>query len=123
MEEVKMGDSWNKKKIIIAILLLISLMVGGYFLRSRVLSENSSQLDQSVEGVTTEETTKPASKINIQEVVKEKINTLQQEVSGLNVLEIASSSPQMQKIFNDIKSLEQYPTDQLKELCKKLCGL
>jgi hypothetical protein len=41
-------------------------------------------------------------------------------------VEIASSSPQMQKILNDIKSLEQYPANQAKEFCRqiyeKICG-
>jgi len=124
MEEVNKGESWNKKKIIAAVFLLILLMIGGYLFETRVLSGNSSQLAKSVKGITVEEeTTQPMAKINIQEAVKEKIDNLKQEVSGLDVLEIASSSPQVQKILNDIKSLEQYPTNQIKEICRKICGL
>jgi len=124
MEEVNKKESWNKKRIIIAVFLLILLMVGGYFFKTRDLSENSSQLTKSVKGIAAEEeTTQPMAKINIQEAVKEKIDNLKREVSGLDVLEIASSSPQVQKILNDIKSLEQYPTNQVKEICRKICGL
>jgi hypothetical protein len=126
MEEVSRGASWNKKKIFIATFLLILLIVGGYFLKTRILGVNSSQLVESVKGIATEEIKKPTVKINIQKAVKEKIDDLKQEVLGLDVLEIASSSPQVQKILNDIKSLEQYPANQAKEFCKqiyeKICG-
>jgi hypothetical protein len=124
MEEVSNGQSWNKKKIIIAFFLLAILIIGGYFLKTRILGESSPQVKESVKGATIEEiTSKPEPKVNVQEIVREKINNIRQEVSGLNILEVASSSPQVQKILNDIKSLEQYPANQIKEICKKVCGL
>jgi hypothetical protein len=126
MEEVN-TPTWNKKKIFIAVLLLLLLIVGGYFFKTHVLSKNSTQPAESVRGVSTkEETTEPDLKANIQEVVKEKINNLKQEVAGLDVVEIASSSPQVQQIISDIKSLGHYPTNQAKEFCRqiyeKICG-
>jgi nitrate reductase NapAB chaperone NapD len=124
MEEIRMQESWNKKKIFIAVFLLLLLIAGGYLFKTRVLNENLSQLAKSVKGTSTEqENTKPTLKVSVQKAIEEKINDLKQEVSGLDILEIASSSPQMQKIINDIKSLEQYPTNQVKEICKKICGL
>ena len=124
MEEVNAGASWNKKKIFIAIFLLLLLIAGGYFFKIRILDGNSSRLVKSVKGIASEEKiVEPEFEINIQEVMREKINSLKQEVSGLGMLEIASSSPQVQKILNDIKSLEQYPTNQIKEICRKICGL
>jgi hypothetical protein len=124
MEEVKTGESWNKKRVFIAGLLLILLIVGGYFLNTRVFGNNSPQLTESVKGAAVEEiTSEPAAKINVQEAVKEKIDSLKQQVSNLNISEIANSSPQVQKILEDIKSLQDYPTNQLKELCRKICGL
>jgi hypothetical protein len=126
MEEVVNGESWNKKRIAIAIVLLALLIAGGCFLKIYVLDKNSSGIKESVKGVSIEENNSSSgsdSKINIQEVVREKINSLKQEVSGLDVLEIATSSAQVQKILNDIKALEQYPTNQIKEICRKICGL
>lgn len=120
MEEVDTQETWNKKRIIIAIILLILFMVGGYILKTHFLPE----IKRSVEGISTEESVvQPAFRINIQEAVREKINRIKQDVSGLDVMEIASSSPQVQKILNDIRALEQYPTNQLKEICRKVCGL
>ncbi|MDP2585792.1 MAG: hypothetical protein Q8P29_02850 [Candidatus Levybacteria bacterium] len=124
MEEVNVGESWNKKRIFIAVFLLILLTVGGYFFRTRIFGENLLQQLRSVKGTSIkEEIPLPEFKMNVQEAVKEKINSLKQEVLGLNVLEIASSSPQVQKILSDIKSLEQYPINQVQEVCKKICGL
>lgn len=122
MEELKNEESWNKKRIFIAVFLLALLMLGGYFFKTRVLSEKSSQPEKSVEGIgAIDKNIQPEPEINIQKTVREKIDSLKQEVSGLNVLEIASSSPQVQKILRDIKSLEQYPVNQARDMCKKIC--
>lgn len=124
MEEVNTQETWNKKKIFVAVFLLILLMIGGYFFRDRIFGENPLQQLKSVKGTSIKENSPlPEFKMNVQEAVKEKINSLKQEVLGLNVLEIASSSPQVQKILQDIKSLEQYPINQAQEICKKICGL
>lgn len=121
MEEVK-SDSWNKKRIFVAILILLLLIAGGLFFRIRVLDQNSSPAVKSAVDNKVEQSS-PEIKTNIQEIMREKIDTIKQEVSSLDMLEIASSSPQVKKILNDIKSLEQYPSDQIKEACRKICGL
>jgi len=125
MEKVGLQEeSWNKKRIFIAISLLVLLIAGGYLFKTRVLSIDSSQVEKSVKGISArEENTELEFKVSVQEAVKEKIDSIKQEVSGLDVLEIASSSPQVQKILKDIKSLEQYPKNQLQEICRQICGL
>jgi hypothetical protein len=124
MEEVNSVETWNKKRIIIAIILVALLVVGGCLLKVYVLDKNSSGIKKSVKSASVEVgNLDPDSKIDVQGVVRERINNLKQEVSGLNVLEIATSSPQVQKILNDIKALEQYPANQIKDICRKICGL
>ncbi len=124
MEETRTEQSWNKKRILIALFLITILAVGGYFFKTLTLGEKSSQSEKSVRGISAKEKNPvPEFKMNVQEAVKEKINSLKQEALGLNVLEIASSSPQVQKIINDIRSLEQYPANQAKEICRQICGL
>lgn len=129
MDEIKKEESWNTKRIFAALFLITALIIVGYFLKTKVLGENSSPTDSSkaVRGTTsTKEENKEQEQglnINVQKVLQEKIESLKQAALGLNVVEIASSSPQVQKIINDIKSLEQYPTNQAKEICKQICGL
>lgn len=123
MEEIKNEESWNKKRIFTALFLIILLAVGVYFFKSLFLDASLSPQDpKAVKGVTDEKKEKEDFKMEIQEAVKEKINSLRQDVSSLNIMEVASSSPQIQKIINDIKSLEQYPTNQARELCKQICS-
>ncbi len=130
MDEIKKEESWNKKRIFAAFFLIIVLIIGGYFFKTKVLDSRSlspSNILRSVKGTSN---VKNKSKVpeeslgtNVQKAMQEKLESLKQQVTGLNVLDIASSSPQVQKIINDIKSLEQYPTNQAKEICKQICGL
>lgn len=121
MEEVGVKESWNKKRIFAALFLITLLVAGIYFFKSRVLDLNLSP--KSVKGINSEgKKEKEDFKMDIQGAVKEKINSLKQEVSSLNIMEVASSSTQIQKIINDIKALEQYPTNQARELCKQICS-
>lgn len=127
MEKVEEASSWNKKRIFAALFIIFFLAIGGYFFKTRVLDATSSNQElKSVKGISSKAKNKSNGNdvsIDIPKAVREQIDNLKQEVSGLNILEIASSSPQVQKILNDVKALEQYPTNQLKEICKKICGL
>ena len=128
MEKVNTKESWNKKRIFITLFLLALLVAGSFFFKTQVLDINT-QTDKSFKAVSSEDKKTEnqkkdeGSKINIQSAIKEKIYDLQQQVITLDVMEIASSSPQIQKIINDIKSLEQYPVNQAKEICRQICGL
>ena len=124
MEEIKSQESWNKKRIFAVIFLIILLVSGGFVFKNRILNMHLfSQDPKSVKGASSEERKREDFGMQIQGVVREKIKSLKQEVSSLNIAEVASSSPQIQKIINDIKALEQYPASQAKEICKQICGL
>jgi regulatory protein YycI of two-component signal transduction system YycFG len=121
MEEESV-QSWNKKRIFIAVFLLVLLLTGGYFFKTRILGEAQLQPSKSVEGISTKDESAELPEIDIQKAMKEKIGSLKQQVAGLNVSDIASSSPQVQKILNDIKSLQEYPGNQMKEICNSICS-
>ena len=125
MDNINARETWNKKRIFAVLFLVILLITGVYLFKSRFLDLESSPADpKSVKGVSVKDKKgKEDLTTDIKEAVKEKINSLKQEVSSLNIMEIASSSPQIQKIINDIKVLEQYPTNQAREICKQICGL
>lgn len=126
MKEVKEKESWNYKRIIIVVFLLITLAIGGFYIKSNYFKDTSSPaLSVKGESVEINENLEKEEEINInlQDALKERIQNLKKEAGNLNVLDIASSSPEIQKIINDIKGLEEYPQNQFKNICRQLCGL
>ncbi|MEK7517556.1 MAG: hypothetical protein AAB583_03320 [Patescibacteria group bacterium] len=120
---------WNKKRIFIAFFLIILFGIGVYFYKTEILgekisfftrkaSEKPSESSKSVRGANVKE----VPSIDIQKVLKEKIEELKLEASKIDVAEIASSSPQIQKLIKDIGSFRDYPANQAKEICQKICG-
>ena len=141
MEKIDPAEGvWDKKKIVIAVVLLIGLVGIGVWSKVLVLGKNrqdssfkSGKSSGTVAGVSIEgqgeSTSKNNNKMpsfsfsppNIQEEARQKLNEIKQQVSNLNVQDIASSSPQVQKVINDLKSLQQYPKDQAKQMCENIC--
>ncbi|MBI2028280.1 MAG: hypothetical protein HYT07_01595 [Candidatus Levybacteria bacterium] len=118
--------TWNKKRIFIAIFLIILLGIGTYFLITKILegkinffNAKPSESPKSVKGISVVED-KPS--FDIEKALKEKIDELKKEASKIDVEEIASSSPQIQKLIKDLNSLKEYPTNQAKEICQKVCS-
>lgn len=120
MEDIKSQDGWDKKKIIIALLILFFLGLG----LKALLFDNKIidfPLKDKVKGVSTASSPSPQS-FNPQKILEQKLEGIKQEVQNLNFVDIASSSPQVKKILNDLKALEQYPINEVKELCQKICS-
>lgn len=125
MEERNMS-SWNYKRIFIALFLLAGVIAAGYYVNMYLLGNKinlshkeqrpSSASHESVKGATSEE------RVSIQEALKEKIEELKKEASKIDVSEIASSSSQIQKLIKDLNSIKEYPVNQAKEICEKVCG-
>lgn len=136
MDKTGIIETWNKKKILITLLIVVLLI--GFGAKTFVLSKNKDFFSvhtvptflKSVMGVNTQKdkekgansTKKNTSSLPIQAVIKEKLDDLKKEVNSLNVVDIASSSPQIQKIINDLNSLKEYPANEAKEICQKICG-
>ncbi len=134
-------ERWDKKKIILAVLLLFlfagtAYAVKKYILgdeitssvRKSVVKSGSEVAGASTENKSTESTENKKqpppfsfSSSVIQETVQEKFSALKNQVTNLSVDEIASASPQVQKILNDFKALQEYPKNQAKEFCENMC--
>lgn len=110
---------WDKKKIAIALIILIILIAGLVFSRPFIFGESKSVSTQkSVQGITTQNT----SLLPSEENVKKQINAVQDKISKLSVKDIASSSPQVQQILHELQSLPKSPGDTIKQACVKLCN-
>ena len=113
MSTPKQKKEVNKRKIIL-ILLTVFIIAVFVLIGSRKISSGQYSSPKQVKGISVQAD-------DIKNAVQDKIDTLQKEASNINVVEIASSSPQVQKIINDIKSIENYPSDQAKSLCEQVC--
>jgi len=132
-------ESWNIKRIILTLAVLFILGGVVYGLKVFVLDENKVSQKQSsnnsVAGISIQKeqaSEEPEDKIDLKSIfpssakelqvnIQQKLDAVKEEVNNLNAQDIASSSPQVQKVLNDIKNLEQYPKNQVKEACQKIC--
>lgn len=118
-------ETWDKKRLIIGLfifLIFIGILLGvkSFFLGSkdyfldkktlgeqyRVKKEEGSDLHISVPGP-----------LDFQQ----KLNGIKEEVDSIDIAEIASSSPQIQKVISDLKNLQNLPENQAKEACYNIC--
>lgn len=131
-------EAWSIPKIIIGVVSLITVVGGGLYLKSNYFDTNTSgnihQKKTAVEGVTTSSedgngsSTKKDSPTlpnfspdNIRVDIQNKVDEIKKQIISLNPSEIASSSPQVQKIIQDMKSIQDYPKNQAKEMCENIC--
>lgn len=115
----------NIKKIII---LAFVAIIGGLLLYLSLflfLGKNKLSLSKkSVKGISAQKQKDASlpSASNLQSSLQQKLDSIKQEVSKLDIKDIASSSPQVQKLINDLNAVKNYPGNQAKEICQKICG-
>lgn len=123
-------EQWDRKKIFLFFIIVGIIL--GLGVKTFVLGKNGIPLMEklgAVKGLTTSEDSKSSDpknsssfrKSNLGKTLEDKVTTLTNEVKNINVLEVASSTPAIQKVINDIKNLQNYPQNQAKEACFKIC--
>ncbi|MCL6096868.1 MAG: hypothetical protein M1444_04290 [Patescibacteria group bacterium] len=132
MKELKpIEESWNKKRIFFALTVLVILIAGLAVFKvlaldkSQNFPQNSATKNlKAVKGVSTD-TNSPSqnnSVTGLKTTIQDQLDTIKQEASGINLAEIATSSPQVQKVIDDIKSIQNLPKDQAKSFCQQICS-
>lgn len=58
----------------------------------------------------------------LRQTAQQKLDEIKQELQNLQASDLATSSPQVQKVITDLKSLEQYPQTQVKNTCIQVCN-
>lgn len=118
-------ESWDVKKIFIGILVLFFLAGTAYAAKTFLLDKQKKTV---VAGASVERekvfipTENQFFSFPSQSDIQQKINEIRGDVAKLNISEIASSSPQVQKIIHDIRSLQEYPHNQAKDICQQICS-
>lgn len=129
-------ETWDKKKIFIVFCVLIFsgfliYSAKNYFSLDLKFKNQENNKKEKVAGAKTynnqskiPDYQKPNLSLStekIQESAQERLNLIKKQVEGLSVLDIASSSPQVQKVIKDLQSLQNYPKDQAKQMCENIC--
>jgi len=123
MKEREERTEWDKKKILLFVAAVLLLIGIGYIFKGMMFegqeTSNPSSVVTNVKGAsTTQVNPLPDIKKNIQN----QIENLKNEAQDINVVDIATSSPQVQKVINDLKAIQDYPKSQLKATCEKICS-
>lgn len=128
MEKLEVVDeAWDLKKIL-ALVMVVGVLAFG--LKTFVLDKNNSGLktgseaqSPQIQGASTIESPSPTlSSQSLQKTVENRLNDLKKEVNNINVIEVATSTPAVQKVLNDIKNLQNLPQSQAKDACLKICS-
>ena len=111
---------WDKKKIIFFLIAAIALIGIGFeakdMLLGATLTPKSSVQAPDVKGAATQASS------SIKNNVQNQLNNLKTEAQSVDLTQIASSSPQVQKVINDLKAIQNYPQNQLKATCEQVCN-
>lgn len=127
MEETQTYERWDLKKIFIVLVLSVAAALSfKTFVLDQKSPESSNNQATNVQGATTSEVTSPspvpASTGEIKKGIENKLIELKKEVNNINVVEVATSTPAVQKVLNDLKNLQSLPQSQAKEACFKICS-
>jgi hypothetical protein len=111
---------WDKKKILFFLIAAVVLLGIGFEAKDLILGANVAPpapvVAPDVKGAATQVVP------NIKNSVQNQLDSLKTEAQNVDLVEIASSSPQVQKVINDLKALQDYPKNQLKATCEQICN-
>ncbi|HYK08102.1 MAG TPA: hypothetical protein VEW42_01230 [Candidatus Eisenbacteria bacterium] len=130
-QEEKYEEVWDIRKIIAGVFLLLLLIVGGIVAKRILFHESLDPMSfvpkmPSVKGIATFNAPDVASHVKItlpsQGDVQNQIQNIQQQVTHLDVAEVASSSPQVQQIIKQLQQIPAGSVNQVKDMCVRLCN-
>lgn len=117
-------EQWDKKKILITLFFSIVGILVVFELKSMFIDKNSGVLGSAIQNKPVQ-IIKPDIKtpnLNTSSLIGSKIEEIKKNVSNLNAEDVATSSPQIQKVLHDIQGIKNLPADQAKQTCYKICS-
>lgn len=118
----KPTENYDKKKIAVAIV-IVFLVFGAFIAFKQMYFPTPRKVTApSVEGMQTSNSPSKTS-FSLPNVndLQGKVNEIKDQVSHIDVAEIASSSPQVQDIIKQINNLPNLPRNVAKQVCQELC--
>lgn len=122
MEENQVYETWDIKKILTALILFVLLGVSAKILIFDKKASSAPNNLQNVQGVSTQATSSPAAVVDLKTNFQTSLDNLKKDVNNINVVDVATSTPAVQKIITEIKSLQDLPQSQAKRACFQICN-
>lgn len=113
---------WDKKRISIALILFAVGFIGFMEVKDRVFPNTSVLGTNAVNQTRNSQSQIESPKINLESDINRRIENIKDSVAELDSQEVASSSPQIQKVLNDIQGIKNLPVNQAKDACMKICS-
>lgn len=123
-KEEESNEEWDKKRVVITAFFVIVAVLAVREIKTTFFPSSDGVLGQNVE-VTPTPIKKPDVEIprfNVVNEVGSKIEELKRNIEGLDPEEVASSSPQIQKVLRDMEGLKDLPSNEARNTCMKLCS-
>lgn len=106
--------SWDYRKIALGLLILGIIGWFGY---------QMTKSTGKVAGVKTVKQERTQTKVAVPNIdLQEKITDITEQISNLDMQEVAASSPQVQKVLKDMEGLKDLPKNEAKNACMQLCS-
>lgn len=110
---------WDRKRIFLFLIGLVVILAIIIELKSSIIGGSYQAPSRDVRGESSVNYPPPP---DIKGSIQNQINNLKQEAQNINVTDIATSSPQVKKVINDLKALQEYPNNQIKSSCEQICN-
>ncbi|KKQ75101.1 MAG: hypothetical protein US96_C0017G0007 [Candidatus Woesebacteria bacterium GW2011_GWB1_38_5b] len=114
--------AWDRKRLLLAGIIILAAAILAYEFKDSIFPQGQSILGEKSEIKKAEKPNIKSPDINFSSDVGAKIEDVKESVTNLSPEEIASSSPQIQKLLNDIQQIKNLPISQAKDACLKLCS-
>lgn len=117
------GLVWDKKRLVIALVLVAITLFASkqaksmFFPNTNILGESTVKKASEIEKPEVE-----GPDVGLESNVTSKFEDIKDSIVNLNPEEVASSSPQIQKVLNDIQGIKNLPADQARNTCLKICS-
>ena len=114
---------WDKKRIAIILGLVLFLIIAGkevkdlFFPDTNILGESTTITKDKLEDPDVD-----GPNLNLQNQLDTSIEDIKENIENIDPEDVASSSPQIQKVLKDIKSIKNLPTDKAKDACYNICS-
>lgn len=109
-------------KILIVFLLVGSVVGVGYGVKVRRIDKQKSSVRGAISSSNSAQVKGENGRSTKDFSFQQKLEVVIKEVLHLELDDIASSSPQIQRVLGEIKALGKYPRNQAKDLCQKICS-